>query len=147
MFAAQQAVLGDTFFQEAMSRRGITDLSSVVIYPWTAGYRGPEDAASQGRFIRMEVALAEGPEDNYYVHPVEGVIATIELDTMSVRIEDYGVVPVPTYSGNYTRDGIRTAKNVPSFPDGVRSDVKAISITQPEGTSFQVDGHEVRWLR
>ena len=147
VFAAQQAVLGDAVFQEAMNRRGITDLSSVVIYPWTAGYRGPEDAASQGRFIRMEVALAEGPGDNYYAHPVEGVIATIELDTMSVLIEDHGVVPVPTSSGNYTQEGIRTANNVPSFPDGVRSDVKPISITQPEGTSFQVDGHEVRWQK
>jgi len=147
VFAAQQAVLADVAFQDAMSRRGITDLSSVVIYPWTAGYRGPEDAASQGRFIRMEVALAEGPEDNYYAHPVEGVVATIELDTLSVRIEDHGIVPIPTSPGNYTQDGIRAAKNVPSFPDGVRSDVKPISITQPEGTSFQVDGHEVRWQK
>jgi primary-amine oxidase len=147
VFAAQQAVLADVAFQDAMSRRGITDLSSVVIYPWTAGYRGPEDAASQGRFIRMEVALAEGPEDNYYAHPVEGVVATIELDTLSVRIEDHGIVPIPTSPGNYTQDGIRAAKNVPLFPDGVRSDVKPISITQPEGTSFQVDGHEVRWQK
>ena len=147
VFAAQQAVLGDAVFQEAMSRRGISDLSSVVIYPWTAGYRGPEDAATQGRFIRMEVALAEGPEDNYYAHPVEGVIATIELDTMSVQIEDHGIVPVPTSSGNYTQEGIQVANNVPSFPDGVRSDVKPISITQPEGTSFQVDGHQVRWQK
>jgi len=36
VFAAQQAVLGDAVFQEAMSRRGITDLSSIVIYPWTS---------------------------------------------------------------------------------------------------------------
>src|SRR5258708_12046402 len=127
-----------------MIRRGITDLSAVVIYPWTAGYRGPEDAASQGRFIRMEVTLSAGPEDNYYAHPVEGVIATIELDTMSVLIEDHGVVPVPTSSGNYTQEGIRTANNVPSVPDGVRSDVKPISITQPQGTSFQDDGHQLR---
>jgi len=147
VFAAQQAVLGDAVFQEAMHRRGITDLSSVVIYPWTAGYRGPEDAASQGRFIRMEVTLSAGPEDNYYAHPVEGVIATIELDTMSVLIEDHGVIPVPTSSGNYTQDGIRAANNLPSFPDGVRSDVKPIAITQPEGTSFQVDGQQVRWQK
>jgi len=147
VFAAQQAVLADAAFQEAMNRRGITDLSSVVIYPWTAGYRGPEDAASQGRFIRMEVALAEGPGDNYYAHPVEGVIATIELDSMTVRIEDHGVVPVPTSSGNYTQEGIRAAKNVPSFPDGVRTDVKPIAITQPEGISFQIDGHGVRWQK
>ena len=147
VFAAQQAVLADAAFGAAMAKRGITDLSSVVIYPWTAGYRGPEDAAEQGRFIRMEVALAEGPEDNYYAHPVEGIVATIELDTMTVRIEDHGVVPVPAHSGNYTPEGIRSGKNVPSFPDGVRPDVKPIAITQPEGTSFEVDGHEVRWQK
>ena len=115
VFAAQQAVLANAAFQDAMSRRGILDLSSVVIYPWTAGYRGPEDAASQGRFMRMEVALAEGPGDNYYAHPVEGVIATIELDSMTVSIEDHGVVPVPTSSGNYTQEGIRAAKMCPHF--------------------------------
>ncbi|MGH2493912.1 MAG: primary-amine oxidase, partial [Ktedonobacteraceae bacterium] len=147
VFAAQQAVLADAAFQEAMSRRGISDLSSVVIYPWTAGYRGPEDAASLGRFIRMEVALAEAPEDNYYAHPVEGIIATIELDSMTVQIEDHGVVPVPTSSGNYTQEGIRAAKNVPSFPDGARTDLKPIMIMQPEGISFQIDGHEVRWQK
>jgi Cu2+-containing amine oxidase len=32
VFAAQQAVLADAVFQEAMHQRGITDLSSVVIY-------------------------------------------------------------------------------------------------------------------
>ncbi|MEO8970081.1 MAG: primary-amine oxidase [Ktedonobacteraceae bacterium] len=147
VFAAQQAVLADAIFHEAMNRRGINDLSSVVIYPWTAGYRGPEDAASRGRFIRMEVALAAGPEDNYYAHPVEGVIATIELDSMSVQIEDHGIVPVPSSSGNYTQEGIRAATNVPSFPDGVRRDVKPILITQPEGISFDIAGHEVRWQK
>jgi primary-amine oxidase len=147
VFAAQQAVLGDSAFQEAMAKRGITDLSPVVIYPWTAGYRGPEDDASQGRFIRMEAALAEGPDDNYYAHPLEGVIATIELDTMTVQIEDHGIVPLPTSAGNYSQEGIRAVNNVPSFPDGTRTDVKPITITQPEGTSFQVHGHEVRWQK
>ena len=147
VFAAQQAILADPTFQEALNRRGITDLSSVVIYPWTAGYRGEEGAASRGRFMRMEVALAEAPEDNYYAHPVEGVVAKIELDTMTVQIDDYGAVPVPASSGNYTPDGIRAAHNVPSFPDGPRADLKPIAITQPEGTSFQVDGHEVRWQK
>jgi primary-amine oxidase len=147
VFSAQQAILADKNFQASISKRGITDLSSVVTYPWTAGYRGPDDATSQGRFIRMEVALAEGPEDNYYAHPVEGVIVTIELDRMIVSVEDHGVVPVPASSGNYTQEGIRTATNVPSFPDGVRIDVKPIAITQPEGISFQIDGHEVRWQK
>ena len=147
VFAAQQAILADSTFQQALARRNISDLSSVVIYPWTTGYRGPEDAVTQGRFIRMEVALAEGPEDNYYAHPVEGIVATVELDSMTVQIEDYGVVPVPSHSGNYTPEGIKAAANVPSFPDGLRTDLRPITITQPEGPGFQVAGQQVTWQK
>ncbi len=147
VFAAQQAILGDAAFQVALAKRGISDLASVVLYPWTAGYREPEDAASRGRLIRMEVALAEGPQDNYYAHPVEGIVATVELDTMAVQIEDHGVVPVPERAGNYSLEGIRAEKNVPHFPDGARADLKPIAITQPEGVSFQVEGHQVSWQK
>ena len=147
VFAAQQAILGDPTFQEALSRRGITDLSSVVIYPWTAGYRGPEDAVEEGRFIRMEVALSQGPDDNYYAHPVEGIVATVELDSMRVRIEDHGSVPVPGHPGNYSPEGIKAATNVPSFPQGLRTDLRPISISQPEGPSFQVEGQQVTWQK
>ncbi|HLJ32278.1 MAG TPA: hypothetical protein VKU38_01440, partial [Ktedonobacteraceae bacterium] len=79
VFAAAEAILADSTFQEALAKRQITDLASVVVYPWTAGYRSPEDAPENGRFIRMEVALSQGAEDNYYAHPVEGIVATVEL--------------------------------------------------------------------
>src|SRR5207248_5966733 len=123
VFAAQQAILEDSTFQEALARRNIMDLTTVVIYPFSAGFRGPEDAVEQGRFIRMEVALAHGPDDNYYAHPVEGIVATVELDSMTVRIEDYGVVPVPVHPGNYTPEGIKASTNVPSFSEGLRTDL------------------------
>lgn len=147
VFAAQEAIRGDSAFQAAMERRGITDLSTVVLYPWTAGYPDTGESAAQGRLIRMEAALCLEPLDNYYAHPVEGVVATVELDTMTVRIVDHGVVPVPTHSGNYTPEGIQAAKNSPSFPAGPRADVKPISITQPEGVSFQVEGQQVSWQK
>ncbi len=147
VFAAQEAIISDSNFQEAMAKRGITDLSSVVVYPFTAGYRSPADAVEEGRFIRMVVALAQGPNDNYYAHPVEGVVATVELDDMKVQIEDYGVVPVPGHSGNYTPDGIKAATNFPSFPEGLRTDLRPISITQSEGPSFRVEGYQVTWQK
>jgi primary-amine oxidase len=147
IFAAQQAILGDPSFGEAMARRGITDLSSIVAYPFTACYRDSADAAEQGRFIRMMVAQAQAPEDNYYAHPVEGVVATVEMDEMKVQIEDYGVVPVPPRSGNYTSEGIKAAENFPSFPEGPRTDLRPISITQTEGPSFQVEGYQVSWQK
>jgi len=107
VFAAQQAILGDPSFEEALKRRGITDLASVVLYPWTSGYRSADDAAQLGRFIRMAAAQVHGAEDNYYAHPIEGVIATVELDRMSVQIEDFAIVPVPAHAGNYTAAGIQ----------------------------------------
>jgi primary-amine oxidase len=147
IFAAQQAILGDPSFREAMARRGITDLSSIVAYPFTACYRDSADSAEQGRFIRMMVAQALSPEDNYYAHPVEGVVATVEMDDMRVQIEDYGVVPVPPRSGNYTPEGIKATTNVPSFPEGTRTDLRPISIAQAEGPSFQVEGYQVSWQK
>jgi len=147
VFAAQQAILADPSFGEAMARRGITDLSSIVVYPFTVGYRDLADAVEQGRFIRMAVSMGQGPDDNYYAHPVEGVVATVELDGMTVQIEDYGIVPVPDRPGNYTPEGIKAVMNVPSFPEGVRTDLRPISITQPEGTSFRVEGHQVSWQK
>ncbi|HEU5369056.1 MAG TPA: primary-amine oxidase [Ktedonobacterales bacterium] len=147
VFAAQQAILADASFQAALARRGITDLSGIVTYPFTAGYRSATDAVQEGRFIRMMVSLAQGPNDNYYAHPVEGVVATVELDSMQVRIDDFGAVPVPARSGNYTAEGIKAPENFPSFSQGLRTDLRPISITQPEGTSFQVDGYQVTWQK
>ncbi len=147
VFAAQEAILGDPAFQAAMQRRGITDLSTVVLYPWTAGYPGQGESAAEGRLIRMEAALCPHPLDNYYAHPLEGVVATVELDTMAVRVVDHGVAPVPAQAGNYTPQGIQATTNSPSFPAGVRTDVKPISITQPEGVSFRVEGQQVSWQK
>jgi Cu2+-containing amine oxidase len=64
-----------------------------------------------------------------------------------------GTRPVPPAaelgpaSGNYTAEAIKDPANVPHFPDGPRQGLKPVSITQPEGTSFTVDGHEVRWQK
>jgi primary-amine oxidase len=147
VFAAMQAAYDDAAFQQALAKRGITDPGSVVLFPWTAGNWGPEDAADRGRLIRLQATVSQGSEDNYYARPLEGLIVTVELDRMTVRIDDYGVVPLPTHSGNYTPAGITGPGNVPYFPQGTRTDLKPIEITQPEGVSFQVNGHQVSWQK
>src|SRR5262249_49435531 len=143
VFAAQQAILANADFQLALRRRGISEPSTVITYPFTAGYRSAADAAERGRLIRMMVAQAQGPNDNYYAHPVEGLIATVELDGMRVHIEDHGNVPVPTRSGNYSAEGIKAPTNTPFFPQGPRTDLRPLDILQPEGASFQVEGYQV----
>jgi primary-amine oxidase len=53
-----------------------------------------------------------------------------------LRVDDLGLVPLPPEDANYSTEAA-----------GSRTDLKPISITQPEGTSFEVDGHEVRWQK
>jgi primary-amine oxidase len=147
--AVEEAVKKDPRWQEALRRRGVTDFDNVMIDPWSLGYNGPEDAADRGRLIRpLTWIRRKGPDDNGYGHPVEGLVLRFDLDRMEVvDIEDHGVVPLPTRSANYTAEGISDTDNFPRFPAGPRSDLKPIEITQPDGTSFEVDGHEVRWQK
>src|SRR5580693_15528 len=126
--ATEEAVRKDPRWQEAMRKRGITDFGMAMIDPWSVGYGGPEDHG--------------------YARPVEGLIVRFDLDRMEVvDIEDHGAIPLLPSSGNYTSEAIRDPGNVPHFPDGDRQDLKPVEITQPEGTSFTVDGHEVSWQK
>src|SRR5438876_2340393 len=147
VFAAMQTAFDDAAFHAALAKRGITDLSPVVLFPFTAGNWGPEDAAERGRLIRLQASISEGSEDNYYARPIEGVIVTVELDSMTVRVDDHGVVPVPQHSGNYTATGITAPENIPYFPQGPRKDLKLILITQPQGVSFNDEGYQVNWQK
>jgi primary-amine oxidase len=148
LVAAEQAVRRDDRWREAMRRRGVTDIDSVTISGWSPGHCGREDDADRGRFLLPLTHVRSHPEDNGGARPVEGLIVRLDLDTMRVvDVTDLGVVPLPSRSGNYTPDAIMDPSNVPHFPDGSRSDLKPLQITQPEGRSFQVDGNEIRWQK
>jgi primary-amine oxidase len=63
----------------------------------------------------------------------------VDLNTMAVlRIEDAGGAPIPPEPGEYARE---------FYQDRFRQDVKPLAITQPEGPSFEVEGHQIRWQR
>jgi primary-amine oxidase len=54
-----------------------------------------------------------------------------------IRVEDYGVVPLPPKDGNYA----------PEFVNKYRNDIKPLEIVQPEGPSFEVKGQEINWQK
>ncbi|HUZ24465.1 MAG TPA: primary-amine oxidase, partial [Streptosporangiaceae bacterium] len=95
-------------------------------------------AHEEGRRIcRCLFYVRHAPEDNGYAHPVEGVVAFVDMARGEVlEIVDTGVVPIPTECANY-------------FPESVqqRQDLLPIEITQPQGPSFSVDGNRVRWQK
>src|SRR5579875_306269 len=142
-FAAEEAIRTDPRFLAALARRGITeaDLPRVRIDPWSAGNYGNEDEDTR-RVLRTTVhyLLDESdPEENTYAHPIAGLHAVLDLNTMQVvRVDDFGVVPIPQKAGNY----------LPKDVGMLRSDLKPIQIEQPEGTSFTVeDGYRVSWQK
>jgi primary-amine oxidase len=144
--ASDAAVRADPQWQAAMRKRGVTNFDRAMVDPWSNGYYGAEDDPSR-RLTRSLTWIRSGPEDNGYARPIEGLLAVVDLDEMKVvRIEDHGVVPLPPKSGNYSAEAICDAENVPHF-EGVRADLKPVQITQPEGTSFNVRGHEVSWQK
>jgi primary-amine oxidase len=124
----------DPEFQAALRRRGITDVESVIVDPWSFG--AYED--DQGRRLVRALTFARlSPTDNAYAHPVENLVTIVDLNEMKVvRIDDFGVVPVPQIPGNY---GAADAKQPVQL--------NALEIHQPDGPSFQVDGQNVRWER
>jgi primary-amine oxidase len=145
---AEAAIKADPGWREAMRRRGVEDFELAVIDPWAPGYHGPADHPEQGRFAIGLTWTRTRPEDSCYARPVENLLVRLDLDTMRVvEVEDYGVVPLPPRRGNYGADDLDDPDNIPHLPEGVRSDLKALDIVQPQGTSFKVTGHLVEWQK
>ncbi len=144
---ADRTIKNDPVWQAALRKRGVSDFSRCMVDAWSAGnYDADPDPAR--RLVRALTWVRSDPTDNGYARPVEGLLTVFDLDAKRVvEVEDHGVVPLPPRAGNYDAERIRDLNNVPAFPDGVRQDLKPVSITQPEGTSFSVDGHEVRWQK
>ncbi|MEJ7894041.1 MAG: primary-amine oxidase [Solirubrobacteraceae bacterium] len=147
--ATAELVRADERWQEAMRARGVEDFEMCMLDPWSASCTGPGDHPDLRRIVRPLTWLRVGdPDDNGYARPAEGLVVVVDLDAMEVaEVSDYGIVAFPPKSGNYVpRLLLREPDNVPAV-ETLRSDVKPIEITQPEGPSFAVDGHEVRWQK
>jgi len=136
-FECEQILKANPEFQAALRKRGVTNFDLVMVDPWSAGNYGAEEEQKL-RLARALTWVRTDPGDNGYAHPVEGVLALVDLNKMEVvRIDDTGVVPLPPASGNYTRDRV----------GNLRTDLKPVEITQPDGPSFQVNGYEVQWQK
>ena len=121
----------------AMARRGVTDLTHVQIDPWPVGSFG-FDTTDDRRVVRALSFVRGRAEDNGYGRPVEGLFVDVDLGRGQViDVIDHGVVPLPEPPVSYL------AEDQPSL----RDDLRPISITQPEGPSFVVEGGLVRWQR
>ncbi len=134
--AVDEIVKADEGWRAAMAKRGITDLDLVCPCPLSAGEFGLAGEPGR-RMLRVLSFLQHRREDHPWAHPIDGVVAYVDLTTREVvELIDHAVLPVPEEEGNF---------DDPAFTGPARTTQRPIEITQPEGPSFTVDGDAVTW--
>jgi primary-amine oxidase len=136
---AIDAVKADPRWLAALKSRGVDDVETVQHDPWPAGNFG--GAGEQGRRLMRVVAYVRHHEaDNGYAHPIEGLVATIDVTSGEVLevIDDAQAGPapaIPIECANYDETSV----------GGYRNTLKPLEITQPDGPSFTVEGSAIAW--
>jgi len=126
----------DAGWLEAMRKRGVDDVTHVQLDPWpTGGYQHP--AIPEGhRANRVIAFVRDDATDNGYAHPVQGLIAHVDLTESRIAyLEDHGVVPIPQESGRYENSAFERLQKAPN----------ELVISQPNGPGFKVCGHQISW--
>jgi primary-amine oxidase len=134
--AVDEIVKADESWRAAMARRGITDLDLVRPCPLSAGDFGI--AGEQGRrLLRVLSFRANRPEDHCWAHPIDGVVAYVDLiEQRVIELIDHAFLPIPAEEGNF---------DDPAYVGPSRTTLKPIEITQPDGPSFTVSDDVVSW--
>jgi primary-amine oxidase len=138
VFKVGDIVKQDVGWRHAMRRRGLSDadIELVQVDPFSAGYFDRE--VEKGRRLVSAVSYyRKDAKDNGYAHPIEGVVALVDLIENRVvqLVDEPDVIPVPKASRNFDRASIPTT----------RKDLTPLDIVQTEGPSFSVDGWKVCW--
>lgn len=123
-------------FVEALARRGITDLTFIDCGGGPPGRFGlPEEDGR--RLAQVSCTDARGVR-NAWTRGIGGLTAVVDMDTREVlRVVDEGAVPVPATNADYDEGSIGP----------LREHRTPITLHQPLGPAFRMDGHQVEWDR
>ncbi|GCD88658.1 primary-amine oxidase [Nocardioides sp. LS1] len=126
----------DARWVDAVRRRGISELDQLRCVALSAGSFGYEDERAV-RSARVLAFQLTHPTDSMWAHPVDGVVAHVDLTNQKVlRVVETDIEHVPAESGDYLDPEVRGT---------LRESLKPLVITQPEGVSFQLEGNVLTW--
>jgi len=134
--AVDEIVKADKGWRAAMYRRGITNLDLVCPCPLSAG---SFDLPGEGgrRMLRVLSFLQHRREDHPWAHPIDGVVAYVDLTARDVvELIDHEASPIPDEEGNF---------DDADYVGPARTSLKPLEITQPDGPSFTVTNDVIRW--
>lgn len=136
---AEAAIRADAGWRSAMRGRGLNDrqIDLSFIHLWPTGNFG-STWETEHRILKGIVYLQDEPDDNAYGRPVEGLIAIVDLseDRVLEVVDDPSPIP-PTSSLRFDHD----------HGGPHREDLRPLDISQPDGPSFSLEGHLLRWQK
>ena len=134
----EAVVLADAGVRAALAARGYTDLSMLLVDGWTFGAHVMPEQYRGRRISWCDIWSRDSAEGNPYAHLISGLKPIVDMNTMVVlEIEDHaGAAAAPVM-----------AEYIPALVPGQvqRTDLRTLEITQPDGPSFEVDGHGLTW--
>jgi primary-amine oxidase len=137
-FRAATIVKAHPGWRAALRNRGLTDadLDLVQVDPISPGHFDHEPWAGR-RILRAVSYFRDREQANAYAHPIEGVVAIVDLIEGAVidLFDDGRNVPIPRTRHDYDSETLKP----------FRTDVRPLDIVQPEGPGFTVDGWLVTW--
>lgn len=133
-------VKADAAWRQAVMRRGLSEaeLDLVQVDPFSSGFFDREFERGR-RIVRAVCYWREHLTDNAYAHPIEGLVAVVDLIGGKIvdLVDEPQIVPVPRKKRNY-----QSADLPPP-----RTDLRPLDIVQPQGASFRVAGWHVDWQK
>lgn len=135
-FLVQTLIRPHAEWQAALRKRGITDFSTVQIDTWAVGNFGFKE--EEGKRLYRCVPYLRGKSKLHYTRPIEGLTALVDVSGKKVvKVVDTGVVPIPDTETDVDEAAVGALRAAP----------KPLQIVQPDGVSFEVRGHEIRWQK
>lgn len=139
---AGQLLLNHPDVLAALGRRGVTDVSSVLMDIWTYGEALIPEAFRDRRIAWSDTWVKAPGGANYYAHHLRGFHCIVDLNAMQLlKIEEGTPLEFPEVMGEYLPE---------HFPDRVlvssaRTSLKKLEIVQPDGPSFTLAGNLLQW--
>lgn len=129
---ATALVKADPRWQTAMKSRGIADFRNIFCDALSIG---PSSRDTEHRTVKLPCYDARRTT-NVYGRPIEGLMATVDLDTNAVtEVNDRGPIPISIADPSLEEERQPT----------LQPKLRPIGSSAPAGLNFTVDGNIVRW--
>ena len=151
-----KACATSTLFKKRLAESELPDGFEVIVEPWP--YGGPDTNEEDRRYFQglcfAQDTRSGNPDSNYYPYPLPLIPVLdyykreiIRVDRLATGGKQDGLADI-THPKRVV-DHCQSSEYIPELlPGGVRKDLKALNVVQPDGPSFQItDDSLVEWQK